>query len=154
MDQEHRGVKRTPLKRKTPLKAKTGFKRHTWTRKPLKPLQRQPVLRARSTKRARQEQKYNARVREIIADMNAREIPCPVVRDYGNINDFWRYQAVTQCHHMAGREGDLLLAEEHWLFVSDKGHNWIHSHPNEARAAGWIYEAIKVNGKYIKTGSR
>jgi len=44
----------------------------------------------------------------------------------------------TDIHHKRGRIGPLLLDWNHWLAVSRWGHEWIHQHPAEARARGWL----------------
>lgn len=44
----------------------------------------------------------------------------------------------TEIHHMDGREGDRLLNFDKCLGVSRSGHTWIHEHPAESRAKGWL----------------
>jgi len=45
-------------------------------------------------------------------------------------------------HHMAGREGRLLCAPEHWLPVCAECHDKIHkTHVAEAYEKGFLYEA-------------
>jgi hypothetical protein len=41
-------------------------------------------------------------------------------------------------HHKAGRSGANYLDESTWMAVSREGHDWIHAHPSEARAKGWL----------------
>lgn len=41
-------------------------------------------------------------------------------------------------HHKAGRTGKNYLDESTWMAVSRDGHRWIHDHPKEARARGWL----------------
>ncbi len=41
-------------------------------------------------------------------------------------------------HHKAGRTGANYLDESTWMAVSREAHEWIHSHPKEARAKGWL----------------
>jgi hypothetical protein len=44
-------------------------------------------------------------------------------------------------HHKAGRTGGGYLDESTWMAVSREGHDWIHAHPKEAEARGWIVRA-------------
>lgn len=41
-------------------------------------------------------------------------------------------------HHTRGRIGTLLCDTRYWLAVSERGHEWIHQHPKEAREHGWL----------------
>lgn len=43
-----------------------------------------------------------------------------------------------QIHHLRGRDGKRLLAEDEWLAICPKCHDWIHAHPAEARAKGLL----------------
>lgn len=54
-----------------------------------------------------------------------------------------------QVHHLRGRNGyadqwarergvSLLLDVRWWAAVSAEGHQWLHSHPKEAREKGWL----------------
>ena len=47
-------------------------------------------------------------------------------------------RTATQVHHVRGRLGKLLLDQMYWLPVSAEGHQWIHSHIQEARKMGYI----------------
>lgn len=51
----------------------------------------------------------------------------------------------TQVHHTRGRAGALLTDERFWLAVSAVGHDWIHSHPNEARKLGLLCQKGQWN---------
>jgi hypothetical protein len=42
----------------------------------------------------------------------------------------------SECHHIRGRNGELLLDERYWLPVCRKCHDWITLHGREARALG------------------
>lgn len=42
-----------------------------------------------------------------------------------------------EIHHTRGRIGRLLNDERFWVPVSRKGHEWINSHPAEARERHW-----------------
>jgi len=41
-------------------------------------------------------------------------------------------------HHVNGRTGERLNDETYFLAVSRRGHTWIHEHPEESRALGWL----------------
>lgn len=92
-----------------------------------------PRIRARSVKRAADERRYNERIAAVKAEMNEWGDVCPVA-----LHLWGRALPVEDCHHKRGREGKLLLAEAHWLFVSRVGHNFIHANPGIARANGWL----------------
>lgn len=42
-------------------------------------------------------------------------------------------------HHTRGRTGTNYLDESTWMAVSREAHIWIHDHPREARAKGYLY---------------
>lgn len=44
----------------------------------------------------------------------------------------------TEIHHTNGRENQRLNDTKFFLAVSRDGHNYIHSHPAEAREKGWL----------------
>lgn len=44
-------------------------------------------------------------------------------------------------HHVFGRSNELLHWQPGWLATSQFGHRWIHDHPDEARAKGWLAPA-------------
>lgn len=46
--------------------------------------------------------------------------------------------AATDTHHVKGRLTGYYLDERTWLAVSREAHNWIHSHPTEARRLGLL----------------
>lgn len=141
-------MKRSPLKRKTPLRAKSGLKPYPWPRESLKPRGERPALRARSTKRAAEERKYNAEVKEFLSTFPS---PCIVMATIFNSRGYY----ATEVHHCAGREGDLLRFKPFWLAVSRSGHDWIHANHDLARERGWIFEARKIGpGRYVKSGTR
>ena len=100
----------------------------------------------RSPDRTKEEREYRDRAKLFIMRLLASRTPwCPVA---------WRIlkskKMVNQVHHKAGREGDLLLDERHWMGVSGWGHDWIGKHGNEARRHGWLYEV--ENG--VRKGER
>lgn len=44
----------------------------------------------------------------------------------------------TDVHHVFGRDGDRLFDESNFLPVDRYCHEWLHAHPQEARALGWM----------------
>ena len=55
----------------------------------------------------------------------------------------------TQCHHIYGKQGKLLLWKQGWLPVSEVGHKWIHENPEEARKRGWLCSEQQWNDDRI-----
>jgi hypothetical protein len=44
----------------------------------------------------------------------------------------------TEVHHTAGRIGKNYLNQSTWMAVCRENHRWIHDHPSEARAKGYL----------------
>ncbi len=44
----------------------------------------------------------------------------------------------TECHHVRGRTGTLLIDKRFWIPVCTAGHAWIHEEIQAARAQGFI----------------
>ncbi len=68
---------------------------------------------------------------------------CPVVTAIESLRNGFKYghpisDRITECHHRAGRQGKLFLAEQFWMGVSRIGHRFIHSNIEVARKHGWI----------------
>lgn len=84
-------------------------------------------IRARSKHRAAEERLYRMEVRVFIETKQAANVRCPVTG-----------LAVTQCHHIRGRDGILLRDQRGWIAMSAKGHQWVHDHPAEARLRGLL----------------
>lgn len=99
-------------------------------RSPLKrssqPLRRTPLRRVSKTKSA-EDRIYIARCRVVKAERTVCECGCGAS------------QATTflDVHHVAGR-GANYLREETWIIVCRSCHRWIHEHPGQARAKGWL----------------
>jgi hypothetical protein len=116
-------MKRSPLNRKTPLaRGKKGLKR---TR-----------IRQVSAQRRTENAAYNIRVL-------AWKLEHPWCKACFPIAVFleihWANVAPTKdCHHMAGKEGKLLMDEKWWLPVCRKCHDWIGDHSNAARELGLL----------------
>lgn len=51
----------------------------------------------------------------------------------------------TQCHHIRGRRGPLLLARQWWCPVSSEGHQWIDRNPDAARKLGLLCRVGEYN---------
>lgn len=104
------------MKRNTPIKRRT-------------PLKRTPLFRGskpipRVSKRRRPLQvAYLAKRDEFLRARPFCEICGGVTRDV---------------HHKAGRLGGNLLNESTWMSVCRGCHDYIHQHPKEARAKGWL----------------
>ncbi len=96
-------------------------------KKSRKPLRRSVNrIKPRTFKRASEEAKYRKRVRAWLV---------------GKICAVYPLEWATQCHHIFGRVGKLLLWEHGWMAVSERGHNWIHSNPAKAREMGFLCPA-------------
>lgn len=102
------------LKRYTPLKRST------------KPLARTPIRR-RSKKLAKDMTVYRQLREEFLTARPLCEVRRPVI---------CRGRS-TDVHHRAGR-GRNLLATETWIACCRSCHTWVHDHPGQARAAGWL----------------
>ena len=99
------------MKRSGPIRRKSPLKRGT------------TPLRNRSTKRARQERVYSERVKVWKLENPRCCFPgCS--------------SATRDCHHAAGREGELLLEERHWRPVCRRHHDWIGENGQAAKALG------------------
>lgn len=105
--------------------------------------QSRKVTRPGRMSRAQQERQYVADALAYKIALQQLGAQCPVA---------WKLIGVkfpiNQVHHMAGREGPLLLDKRHWLGVSQWGHDWIRDHPDKAREHGWLYEVF--NGRKSK----
>lgn len=51
----------------------------------------------------------------------------------------------TEVHHTKGRDGDLLLDEDHWTAIGRPCHAWIHQHPDEARKRGFYKNPERID---------
>ncbi len=91
-------------------------------------LKRTPLRRV-SKKRSRENAQYAKQRKAYFAEPRV----CAVMKD--KTGEALR---ATEIHHIEGRIGAKLLDESHWLPVSRWGHEWIHSHPKEAREKGWL----------------
>lgn len=54
-------------------------------------------------------------------------------------------RATRDCHHYRGRIGNLLTDKTWFKAVCGHHHDYIHEHPNEARAAGMLCERGQWN---------
>lgn len=95
-----------------------------------------PQIRSRTSKR-KQEERIYAQRRKIFLLNHPWCAVAKALRE--------RARPATQVHHKRGRIGRLLLDERHWLPVSMWGHEWINSHPAQARTLGLLCELGKYN---------
>lgn len=93
--------------------------------KPTKVKQQKPLA-PRSSKRIKEEIKY-------------KELRIPFLEEHpmceAHLSGICT-QHSTDCHHKAGRAGDLYLDVRYWLAVCRACHMWIETHPKEARESG------------------
>jgi hypothetical protein len=88
-----------------------------------KPLKRKP-LSPISDKRKKQQAAY-----KVLREAFLKQHPmCGV----------FPHLAATQIHHTRHRENERLNDTKYWLAVSDAGHKYIHSHPEESYSKGWL----------------
>lgn len=102
------------LKRKTPMKRTSHIKRGG-------------RLRSQSKKRRREGRDYSERRAKFLDAHLLCQVRTPVC--FGIAQDV---------HHVSGRLGSNYLDETTWLAVCRHCHDWIHQHPSEARARGWL----------------
>jgi hypothetical protein len=108
-------------------------------------------LRRVSNKRAKQNKEYMKRRAEFLLshpwcqvwlDDNKVEewqVTCTgMVLDPQCVHFCSQVPRATEIHHKRGRTGERLNDETYWMAVSATGHNWIHKHPGEAYAKGWM----------------
>ncbi len=122
------------------IRRKTNLKRS--------PLQRSGKLRPVSAKRAKESRIYTAKRKAFLAEHRycqwfieqsiTREVDVIVT----GISDIGGHRVVVppsvEIHHRNGRSGTNYLDQKTWMAVSRIGHDWIHQHPKEARARGWL----------------
>lgn len=89
-----------------------------------------------------------------MAEARARGETCPVVAAVPELREGRKYgwpvsAKLSEVHHVYGRghggRGPLLSDRRLWMAVSKQGHRWVHSHPAEARARGWLAPAGRYN---------
>lgn len=114
-------MKRTPLSRNTPLRSRSGLSRTT----PVKPV-------------SKAQRRRNARY----AAARARVL----VRDGGlcqRCQTFARRRDATDVHHMRGRAGADLYAEEYLVSLCRECHDWCGAFPAQAIADGWSAKRLR-----------
>ena len=89
---------------------------------------------------------YRAEARMFVAAAVDRGEVCTVVLGVKELREGRFYGHPTsaklnEVHHKRGRLGPLLRDQRHWMAISKQGHRWVHAHPKEARARGWLCEA-------------
>jgi hypothetical protein len=112
-------MKRTPLLRKTPLKAKSFMKRKAFKAKRTR-------IKPMSEKRKRESKEYSKLRIEFLTDNQE----CQVKKSCCT-------HASTDVHHMA-RRGRFYLVVSTWKAACRPCHDWIETHPMEAREEGFL----------------
>jgi hypothetical protein len=90
-------------------------------------------VKARSGSEARRMEVYRP-IAELFKHDNPWCVCCAHVRGVDR-NDAWLTEDV---HHSKGREGLLLFDVRNFMPVCRSCHQWIHAHPAEAKARGWL----------------
>jgi len=82
-----------------------------------------------------------------------REIKLSAYEEAKNLREqdhFWcercQVEVGHECHHLAGRDGDLIATYANLRMLCTPCHKWIHDNPKEAKATGWMIDrnAIKA----------
>jgi hypothetical protein len=104
------------------------------------PLKRLTPLRKVSTKRAKQNREYALRRKLWLSGRLFCEVQWALLNEMGVplIRLARECPRATEVHHKAGRIGAALNDESNWMAVSAEGHRWLHDHPKQARARGWL----------------
>lgn len=97
-----------------------------------------------------EQRQYRVEAKEFVRRLVAVGARCPVVAAVPELRNGHRYghpisDKLNEVHHTHGRRGRLLNYQPWWMAVSKQGHRWIHQHPIEARALGFLCEAGKWN---------
>jgi hypothetical protein len=103
-------------------------------------LKRRTPLRKVSTKRAKQNREYTKRRKAFLARATYCEVNWALLNEIGVTLQFLARECprATEIHHKAGRIGEAPNDESNWITVSREGHCWLHDHPSQARARGWL----------------
>lgn len=91
-------------------------------------------MKSATKERSKQLRQYNKRLKTWLKD-NAHCRACEVLADYSG-HAIHVIKLARECHHMRGRNGDLLLDERWWLPVCVSCHRWITDHGKQARELG------------------
>lgn len=92
-----------------------------------KPTLRKP-LRTHSLKRQKQEKEYSSLRKDFLEEHPYCQIAIPGICAHRS----------TEIHHTNDRNGDKLNDVTYWLAVDRACHNWVHLHPKQARALGYL----------------
>lgn len=103
----------------------TSLNKSESSRKPSVDLLRRRI-RSISRRMSKLNRRYNADVKEWIKGKRCALFPS---------------RKATQCHHMRGRLGPLLLDKRFWIPVSAEAHRWIDANREDARAKGLLAKA-------------
>lgn len=110
-------------------------------------MKRTPLRRV-SKKRAKLNKEYTEKRRDFlylrplceiwVELQNAREISIPLLTEIYGQRDHNRPVYSEDVHHKAGRTGGNFLDDSTWMALSRQAHEWVHKHPKDARALGWL----------------
>ena len=109
----------------------------------IKEIMKRKRIPARRPETAKQDRKYNLRVRDWLNESGNRFCKCCRARSnwHGVISLDAALTLATQCHHKHGRGNhrELLMVESLWIPVCAKCHDWIHNRePERARQLGLL----------------
>lgn len=91
-------------------------------------------MRTATKERARELRLYRRRVKEWLRK-NTHCRACALIAEHNDVA-IRVIRLADQCHHVRGRNGDLLLDERYWLPVCNSCHRWITEHGKLARKLG------------------
>lgn len=91
-------------------------------------------MRNASKERSKQLRKYLKRVKQWLKE-NTHCKACEVLAEHSG-HAIRVIRLASECHHVRGRNGDLLLDERYWLPVCFNCHRWITEHGKKARELG------------------
>lgn len=91
-------------------------------------------MRNATKQRAKQLREYSKRVKAWLKE-NQHCKACAVLAEHADL-PIRVIRLATECHHMRGRNGNLLLDEQYWLPVCLGCHHWITDHSKKARELG------------------
>ena len=106
-----------------------------WLKRGEKRPKQKKRIRPMSKKRARENREYLKR-RKAFLETKRICYAGPFLDHWGVPHDC--HIAAKDVHHRAGRLGGNFLDESTWLPVCRPCHDWIHSHPKEARQLGLL----------------
>ncbi len=128
MIQRRTPLKRTPLKKQSKKRAKES---RVYLEKRIPFLERHPICQIWLDEKGWsqiQEEPYPAYARNGLYEFIPAETAILV----------FKALASSEVHHRARRTGDKYLDQSTWIAISSEKHRWVHDHPKEARAKGYL----------------